>query len=293
MRLRYLLFAIILLVLVSYGCSQSEQKSDGKIRIVTTTYPLYEFAKEIVRDKAEVSLLIPAGAEPHNFEPKPSDISRLRNADIFVFTSENFETWKNDLLEGVDNKKLITIDASKFSDLIKNDPHLWLDFENDQKIVNGIASALVKMDSANSDFYLGNAENYKKKLESLDEKFSSGLKNCRQKKFITNHDAFGYLARRYNIEQIPVYGISPETEPSPKKVKEIVDVLAQNKIKYIFFEELLNPKVTETIAKEAGAGVLILNDAPNLTPKQIQEGKSFISVMEENLANLKKGLECT
>lgn len=279
--------------LVSYGCVQTEQKSDGKIRIVTTTYPLYEFAREIVWDKAVVSLLVPAGVEPHAFEPKPSYIARVRNADIFVFTSENLETWKDDLLNGVDNQKLVVVDASKFSDLIENDPHLWLDFENDKKIVDGIASVLASMDSANSAFYLGNAENYKKKLESLDEKFYSGLKNCKHRKFITNHDAFGYLARRYNLEQIPVYGLSNENEPSPKKVKEIVDVLAQNKIKYIFFEELVNPKVTGTIAKEAGADILVLNDAPNLTPEQIQEGKSFISVMEENLANLKKGLECT
>ena len=288
------------------GCSQGQiRNADGendKIRIITTIYPLYEFAKEVAGDKAEVSLLVPAGSEPHDFEPKPSDIVRISNADIFLYTGDAMEPWVSDVLDGVNNKNLIVIYASKYSVVIpanpdsdeegSYNPHIWLDFENDEKIVSAFAAVLSAMYPKNQDYFIGNADGYKQKLRNLDDGYISGLKNCRTRKFITNHDAFEYLGKRYNLEPIPIYGLSADNEPSPREIKQILDIAKENNLRFVYYESFVSPKISETIAKEIGAGVLILNPVESMTQQEIEEGETFISAMEKNLENLKIGLEC-
>ena len=173
------------------------------------------------------------------------------------------------------------------------DPHIWLDFENDQKIVNAIAESLSQKDPSNVDFYLKKAQYYNAKLCKLHEDYASSLSNCKQHEFISGgHNAFAYLAHKYNLETISAFGISPDSEPTPQKIKEIVDLTKERGIKYIYFEKLVNPKMAETIAGEVGAKTLVLNPAHNLLKEQFQQGITFISLMEENLINLKTGLEC-
>jgi zinc transport system substrate-binding protein len=173
------------------------------------------------------------------------------------------------------------------------DPHLWLDFSYDQIIVAQIARAFSEQDPEGSDFYHQNALKYQKKLADLDQKYNEGLKNCRHRKiFLGGHSAFAYLARRYHLEQIPVYGISPDAEPSPKRLAEITDLARKQHIKAIYFEELVSDKMAKTLAEEVGAMVLMLNPGANLTQEHLKSGVTFISLMEQNLENLQKGQVC-
>ena len=134
---------------------------------------------------------------------------------------------------------------------------------------------------------------YRKKLKALDQKYQQGLKNCRHGKiFLAGHSAFGYLAERYHLEQIPLYGASPDAEPSPKKLAEVVDKARKNNIKVIYFESLSSDRLARVLAQEIGALVLALNPGPNLTKEQIKSGVTFLSLMEKNLINLREGLIC-
>lgn len=307
---------LIIAILLVAGCVNNVQKgSKDKMTVVTTLFPLYEFAKEVGGDKIEVTLLLPPGAEAHTFEPKPSDIQKINKADVFLYVGAGMEPWAHDIVEGSNNDELLLLDASSKVTLLKSeehdehdheseeleeehqhgeyDPHIWLDFENDKKIVDAIVQALSQKDPKNKEYYVKNAQEYNAKLSSLNQKYNNGLYNCKQKEFISGgHNAFAYLAHKYNLESISAFGISPNSEPTPQKIKEIVDLTKEHGIKYIYFEKLVNPKMAETIAQEANAQTLVLNPAHNLLKEQFQQGITFISLMEENLQNLKIGLEC-
>jgi zinc transport system substrate-binding protein len=173
------------------------------------------------------------------------------------------------------------------------DPHFWLDFVNAQKMVDHILEGLLKRDSANKDFYSKNAEQYKSKLNDLDVQFKETLSRCKKKMFIhAGHFAFGYMARRYGLQYIAAYGFSPDAEPSPKKLVELTKTLKKHGLAHLYYEELITPRVAETIAKETGASLLMLHGAHNLTKDEFEKGVTFISLMQENLKNLKAGLQC-
>jgi zinc transport system substrate-binding protein len=173
------------------------------------------------------------------------------------------------------------------------DPHFWLDFVNAQKMVDRILEGLVKKDPTHKEFYSKNTEQYKLKLNDLDLKFKETLSRCKKKVFVhAGHFAFGYLAKRYGLEYVSAYGFSPDAEPSPKKLVELTKTLKKHGLGHIYYEELITPRVAETIAKETGASLLMLHGAHNLTKDEFEKGVTFISLMEDNLKNLKAGLQC-
>ncbi|MEW6586190.1 MAG: metal ABC transporter substrate-binding protein [Nitrospirota bacterium] len=284
---------------------------EKKIKVVTSLFPLYDFAKNVGKEKADVTLLLPPGMEPHSFEPKPGDIITLSEADVFVYTGKYMEPWVEDMLKGIPNKNLLVIDASKGVALIDEhmhdaderrhhadeygrDPHIWLDFTNAQTMVENILQGFVAGDPANKDYYLRNAASYTKQLAQLDRKYRNALASCKQNTLIHGgHFAFGYLARRYGLNYISAYqSFSPNAEPTPQNLIELINKLKSNNLHFLFYEELVMPRVAETIAKETGAGMLKLHGAHNVTKAELEEGVTFISLMEQNLVNLKKGLEC-
>jgi zinc transport system substrate-binding protein len=299
---------------MALSCQKKEEKQPGlkKLKIVTTLFPLYDFTKNIGGKHADVSLLLPPGVEPHSFEPKPEDIARINKADVFIYTGKHMEPWAENILKGIDNKNLMVIDAGKGLTLIEEteeqghdhkhdkkheeelDPHIWLDFSNAQKMADAILDGIAKTDAANKDLYIKNAGGYKAKLADLDKRFKDGLSNCKSDVFIHGgHFAFGYLAKRYNLEYLPAYkGFSPNAEPTPKRLKELVDKLRKRQLKHVFYEELISPRIADTIARETGASLLRLHGAHNLTKEEMNKGLTFISIMEQNLNNLRLGLEC-
>jgi zinc transport system substrate-binding protein len=311
----FVVMCIAALVIASCQKEEDRISQPKKLSIVATLFPLYDFAREIVGDKATVTLLLPPGVEAHSFEPKPGDMITINNAGIFVYTGAYMEPWVEKILQATDNKNLIVIDTSKGATLLKStkgheekghgqnilghnehgayDPHIWLDFANAQKMVDSILEGLTRQDPVNKDIYAQNAAAYKTKLQVLDEKFKNTLSGCRKDTFVhSGHFAFNYLASRYNLHYISAYGGSPNAEPTPGKIIELKKFILEHAIKYIYYEELITPRIADILNKETGAQLLKLNGAHNIGKDDLKQGKTFIGLMEDNLTNLKVGLEC-
>ncbi|NOR21163.1 MAG: zinc ABC transporter solute-binding protein [Candidatus Aminicenantes bacterium] len=304
----FLFFLRFFLILVIFGFQAQDLDAAKKIRVVTSVFPLLEFAGAVSGERGEVSLLLPPGAEIHTWQPRPSDIIRLSSADLFIYVGADLEPWLHDLLKSVRNPNLKVLEASLGIPLIDeegivhnahehehgaHDPHIWLDFKNDQRIVDKIAAVLSEMDPEGSLVFKRNAFIYKEKLQMLDQKFKDGLMDCVHRTIILGgHAAFGYLARSYNLRQISLYGLSPDSSPTPKKLIKVVELAKKYRIKVIFFEIRVRDELAKVLAEEVGARTLVLNPGANLTKEQLKSGKTFFDIMEANLENLKDGLDC-
>ncbi|MEW5800771.1 MAG: zinc ABC transporter substrate-binding protein [bacterium] len=308
--------------------SPSACLAQKKLNVVTSLFPLQEMARAVGGDRTRVDLLLPEGAEPHAWEPKPSDIVTLTRADVFIYLGAGMEPWAESILKGINrpslrvfkaSQGLPAIDGTKEHDRYDHDhhddhngehdhhshdhhgshdhqmdPHFWLDFSYDQIMVSAIAGVFSELDPAGAQFYMQNASRYQKKLAELDKKYQQGLKDCQSRKiFLGGHSAFSYLARRYHLDQITLYGISPDAEPSPRRLAQIVDLAKKQKVKAIFFEELISDRLANVLAKEAGAVTLMLNPGANVTKELVSSGVTFLSLMEKNLETLRKGLVCS
>lgn len=262
-------------------------------------------AKAIGGEKAEVFLLLPPGVEPHSFDPSPADMVRINEADVFVYTGKFMEPWVEDVIKGVTNKNLLVVDASRSTKMISStfqdakeptgslDPHIWLDFDNARIMANNIAQALVTQDTANGDFFTKRAADYDRRLIELDSTFRYTLSRCKTKEIVYGgHYAFGYLANRYGLKYLAAQGVSPDAEPTANDLGRLIDQIKKDKIKYVFYEELASPKIAETIASETDTKLLMLNAAHNITRSQLEQGISFFDILENDLTNLKIGLQC-
>jgi zinc transport system substrate-binding protein len=279
------------------GCQSAIETE--KPRVVSSLFPLYEFALAVGGDKAEVSLLLPPGLEPHAWEPTASDLVAISQADLFLCVSENLEPWASDVVRGASQEGLKLMVATEAieppddKEARTRDPHVWLDLSYDQVIVERTAQALSSIDPENQEYYRENANAYKQKLRALDQRYTDALAQCRHRYVVLGgHSAFSYLARRYGLKEVPLYGVSADCEPTPRRVAEIVEIARELKVKYIFFETLVSPKLAEVVAREIGAATLVLNPGANMTKDQFSEGVTFLAILEENLENLRRGLEC-
>ncbi|HAM50788.1 MAG TPA: zinc-binding protein [Nitrospiraceae bacterium] len=309
MRFKHLVILFVLVFLVGdfsacakHGRERAEVK---KLKVMTTLFPLYDMAKNIGADKAEVSLLLPPGVEPHSFEPKPGDIVKINEADVFVYTGKFMEPWAEDVIKGIVNKNLIVVDTSSGTKMIPAvfhdadeplgsfDPHIWLDFDNAKIMVRNIVQAFKLKDSANKEFYEKKANDYINKLTELDSLYRTTLATCRDREIIYGgHYAFGYLAKRYGLRYLAAQGVAPDAEPTANDLVKLIEQIKKYKIKYIFYEELTSPKIAEAIAGETNAKMLLLNAAHNLSRDQINQGVSFFDILEKDLDNLRVGLAC-
>ena len=273
-----------------------------KIKIMTTVFPLMEFAKAVTGSKGEVNLLLPPGAEVHTWQPRASDIISLSRADLLISVGANLEPWLHGLLKSVANPGLKNLEASRGLELIEGkgeepseaaDPHIWLDFANDEKIIDRISDICTQLSPGDEGMFRENAAKYKQRLQALDKLYAKGLASCSQRSFVCGgHAAFGYLARRYGLRQISLFGLSPDSEPTPRQLAGVMDFVKRNGIKVIFFETAVSSKLAKMIASDVGGQILLLNPSHNLTKEQMVSGLTFLSIMEVNLKNLKKGLGC-
>ena len=299
---------VFLAIVVFFIGSVTHQKpvvQNNKLKVVTTLFPLYDMAQNIGGDKAEVSLLLPPGVEAHTFEPKPSDIIKINEADIFVYTGKFMEPWAEDVIKSVTNKNLIVVDASQGVKMIPGvfhdadepvgtmDPHIWLDFDNAKTMANNIEQAFISKGNSDTGFYQQNADNYDQQLSELDNKYRAALSDCQSKEVVYGgHYAFGYMANRYGLKYLAAQGVSPDSEPTASDLANLVDQVNKDKVKYVFYEELTSQKIAETIAQETKAKMLLLNAAHNLAKDQFESGVTFFDILNSDLENLKTGLEC-
>ena len=256
-------------------------------------------AERIGGDKVSVRNLVPAGAEPHDWEPSPKDIAAIQKAKVFVYQGI-VETWADRIVSDMNTGKTAVVKAIDGQDLMESedteipgkDPHVWLDPSRYSREAEAIYASLEKADAANSSTYKANLDALREDLDALDIDFKAGLTNCERKTIFTAHSAFGYLAQRYGLKQVAVSGISPDAEPSPARLRKVIEQIKAEKATYIFFETLVSPKIEKTLADEAGIKTLVLNPLEGLTEKEIQAGDDYIIVMRSNLANLRLALGC-
>jgi zinc transport system substrate-binding protein len=284
------------------------QSPPPKLQVISSLFPLQEFARSVGGDRARVDLLLPPGAEPHHWEPKPSEVTKIYKADFFIYNGPAMEPWVENLLKGAKTSRLKIVEASRGLPLLEAsgaedpahrksagnfDPHFWLDFFLDKRVVEEIAAAFSDKDSSFSAQYRANAAAYQARLDSLDQKYRSVLDRCRHRQIILGgHSAFAYLARRYGLRQSALYGLNPNAEPTPKRLGGVIDAVKKEGVKFIFFEGLVNPKLARMLAEEAGIDTLPLYDGANLTRAQREKNVTFLGLMEANLESLRKGLEC-
>ena len=310
---------IMLVLIISFACSKKEdntKKSENKkIRIVTTLFPTYDFSKEIGKDKVEVKLLLPPGIEAHSYEPTPKDIAEINNANIFIYTGDLMEPWVKKLLSSLNNKNLKIVDVSKNIELKEfdfedehndkdiheneeehihgKDPHIWTDPILAKIIVQNIADSIIEVDLANKSFYDGNKIIYDNKLDSLDTEFKNLVKKSLKKEIVSGgHFVFGYLFERYGLTYHSAYeGFSPNAEPTPKQLKSLKETIAETHTKYIYYEELIEPKLAKLLSNELGLQLLLLHGAHNISKEELAKGTSYYEIMLKNIENLKLGLD--
>lgn len=298
-----LIAATAMLSLAACGSENKASQKSDKLNIVTTFYPMQEFTKQIVGDQGNVSVLVKPGVEPHDFEPSAKDVAAIQDSDAFVYNNENMETWVPKTTK--DMKKVDVIKASTGILLLPGiseeeessgheghnhvlDPHVWLAPSLAIKEVETIRDQLIKKFPSKKEVFTENSANYLKKLKALDTAYKDGLGKAKQKNFVTQHAAFAYLAMEYGLNQVPITGINPDVEPSASRIKDLKAYVNKNDIKYIYFEENATDKVAKTLAKEANVTTLALNPLESLTQEQEKTGDDYISVMMQNLENLKK-----
>lgn len=329
-QLKRILFPLLAVMLVLGGCGSKatsdpkpgKEGASDKLQIVATFYPMYEFARQVAGDAAEVTLLVPAGVEPHDWEPSAKDMARIQKADVFVYNGI-VENWAEKALSSTNNDKRIVVEASHNLPLLKPaegeegelgegggeghsdedghaedgeghdhavDPHVWLSPLLAQMQVAAIADGLSQADPERASQYVENAAAYQAKLATLDGEYRAALDGLTHRAFVTQHAAFSYLAREYNLVQKPISGLSPEREPSPDKMAEIIEFVRENQVKTIFFETMVDPKIAETIAKEVKADTAVLNPIEGLTAEEKANGDDYLSIMRRNLQELTKAL---
>jgi zinc transport system substrate-binding protein len=292
-----------------------QDQSQAKPIIVTTLFPFYDITKTLVGEQAEVSLLLPPGIEPHSFEPTPQDIIRVQEADIFIYTGDIMEPWVKDIIN--DLPKTVTIvDTSQGITLIENaddhghghdddhgdeknkeklalDPHFWLDFNNTIIATKTISDTISSKNIVDTTLLSQNRDILTRDFTQIDIDYRDTLGKCRNKTILqAGHRTFGYLAKRYNLEYITTEELSPNSDTSAQDIANLIDEVRKEKAKAIFSEELIEPRIAQTISNETEVPILLLNGAHNITSDQFKSGISFIDIMRENLENLRTGLDC-
>jgi zinc transport system substrate-binding protein len=266
--------------------------SSGKVRVTASFYPVAEFARQVGGDKVDVSTLVKPGVEPHDYDPTPQDLKGLYSSRLFVYNGAGLEKWLDRVKPDLKDNNVATVDASTGIELRPMDPHIWLDPVLAQKEVDNISAGLQKVDPSNASYYQARAKDYKTQLATLDSSYRSGLAQCTRHDIVTSHQAFGYLGSRYGLDVLAISGLSPDEEPTPQQLGDAATFAREHQVKYIFFETLVSPKLSETLAKEVGAQTLVFNPLEGLTDDEIAAGDNYVTVQQENLKNLRIALDC-
>lgn len=283
MRAGIVLTFVVLAASLPAGCGAGEEGGSGRT-VVAAFYPL-AWAAERLSTGAEVRNLTPPGAEPHDLELSPRDVETLERAELVVYAGGGFMPALEDAVEGREN----ALDVLAGERLLEAedaavDPHVWLDPARFADVVRRVGERLGAGAAA---------EELAAELEELDAEFRAGLARCERRELVTSHAAFAYLADAYGLEQIPLTGVAPETEPSARELEALVEEVRESGATTVFFEPLVSPDLAETVAREAGVETAVLNPLEGLTEEELDAGEDYVSVMRDNLAALRTALGCS
>ncbi|AZK47041.1 metal ABC transporter solute-binding protein, Zn/Mn family [Paenibacillus lentus] len=308
-----------LLLLSGCGSSNSESKIvEGKVNVVTSFYPIYEFATEIGGEDANVLNLMPVGVEPHDWTPRSQEILNTSKAQLFFYNGAGLEGWIDSFLKGLgSDSKVKTVEVSQGIALIDSeeedghhhgeeghdhghnhghdhghiDPHTWVSPKSAMIMAENIKNSYIEVDPAHREQYEARYEQLNTRLQELDAKFTEELSKTNRKDIVVSHQSFGYLCRDYGLSQHSIMGLTPEAEPKAQDLVNLSKLVKERGIQYIFFEELVSDKLVNTLASEAGVKTLVLNPVEGLTKQQEQAGENYFTLMEKNLQNLVLALQ--
>ena len=327
-KFKGLVFTLMSFVVLLVGCDTDSKMGSvsDKLQIVTTLFPQYDFARVIGGDKVDVTLLLPAGMESHSYEPTPADIIKINKADLFIYTGESMEQWAHSIIESVDSNEVYVLDVSKNVPLLAPnstvednhdhedenhnhdaeveaghdhsegdghnhtyDPHIWTSPKNAMIMVNNILDALCEVDPENADYYKDNANAYLAELEELDHELKDVVANAKRDTiYHGGRFAMQYLTNQYGIH----YVSAPfEAEPSAALVAQMIKEIKEQNIPVIYYEELVDPKISQMISDETGAKMLLLHSCHNVSKEEFNNGVTYLSLMKQNVENLKVGLD--
>ncbi len=302
------IFAMLLLVLSLFsGCTakgENIKNDETKIKVYASFYPLYDFASKIGGDKIDIQMVVPPGAEAHDFEPSPKVLSQMEKSNIVLLNGLGFEPWGKKIKDNLEKKGVSVVELGEIADPIKikespeedkhdhgeYDPHIWLDPIRVIKMGEEIKNELVKIDEKNKKYYENNFNNFKMNLEELDEEYRNTLNNIDKNEIVVSHEAFNYLGERYGLNIISISGISPHDEPSLKELSKLTDIIKEKNIKVVFFEELASEKLSNVLANEGKAQTQVLYTIEGMSKEDMKEGKDYIYRMKENLKQIEKAL---
>ncbi len=285
------------------GCTtksiQQPTGNDDKLSLVATFFPLQDLTKSVVGNKGAVSAIVPPNTEPHDYEATPSDVQKLNTADAFITMGVEFAAFEDNLITsagpylkiipaGKGVSQLAASDEEQQSQFAGKDPHIWLSPKNAKVMVKNIMDGLVSLDAKNSQEYINNANKIMQDLDTLDTEFKIELSQCQKHVVLVNHNAFSYLGGDYGFKTIYISGLDPEAEPTPGQIKALVDQARQYDLKYVLYEDLVDPRVANTIAHEVGAQTMKLDPLEGSS----NPSDTYFTLMRKNLNTLKIALEC-
>lgn len=322
-----LLGLAMLLLLAGCGKGQNNGIVEGKVNVVTSFYPIYEFAKAIGGENAHVINLLPTGVEPHDWTPRSQDILNTSKAELFFYNGAGLEGWVPNFLKGLGNDSGVkTVEVSQGIDLIYTDeddghghgeaaeaehegnhaedheedhehadthidPHTWVSPKSAKIMAENMKDSFIEVDPEHQAEYESRYQELIEKLDALDAKFTSELGSMDKKEIVVSHQAFGYLCRDYGLTQHAIMGLSPDAEPRGQDLVKLSKLVKDEGIKYIFFEELVSDRLAKTLASEAGVETMVLNPVEGLTKEQEKAGDNYFTLMDRNLQNLKLALQ--
>jgi zinc transport system substrate-binding protein len=261
----------------------------GKRAVVASFYPLAFAAQEVGGSSVQVENLTPSGAEPHDLELAPQAVARIVRADVVLYLSHGFQPAVSDAVGQANGKTVDVLAGLPLHSAhgqeagLTADPHVWLDPALFERIVRRIGTVLGRPAPAKA---------LVAKLQRLDRKYRTGLAHCARKDIVTSHAAFGYLAKRYGLRQVAITGLTPESEPTPGQLANVVKLVRKTHATTVFFETLVSPRLADTVAREVGARTAVLDPIEGLTPAEQSHRDTYLTLMHRNLTALRRALGC-
>ena len=304
MKTKAIIYTLIMFILFStvqnlyaqnpVSNSTLQLEINSKLKVVSSFFPIDQFVGKVGGEAIERMLLIPKGVEPHDYEPTIKDIQRVDSADVLVYNGLGFENWigKMSNPQKIDASK--GLNASYLDERnMTFDPHVWLDPLLAKKQVENIRDGLIMIDPNHKDIYVNNSNNFLNELDNLDKKIRTDLESCKKKDFITFHNSFSYFAKQYGLNQHSISNTDPESEVTPARLTEIINIAKTLGLQVIYSEELVDPRQATVIAQEVPDGkVLVLSPIEGLSENEQKAGLGYIDKMNDNINNLMVGLQC-
>lgn len=312
--IKYVLLLLSALLILT-ACGKPPAENSGKIKIAVTLFPYYDFVRQIAGDSVEIKLIIPAGMDSHSFEPTPADMKVLGDADIIIWNGGEMEHWMEQVLDTFDMSETTVLTMMDYVDVVETetvegmeeghkeahhhhgdeeeyDEHIWTSPVNAAKLADVIGQALIDAVPRRETEYRAQTDAYIGELKALDSEFRRlAMEKERNVIVVGDKFPFRYLADEYGFEYLAAFsGCSSDTEPSAKTIAFLIDKISEEKIPVVYYLEMGSHRISQVIRDETGAEPLLLHSCNNVTPAEFESGATYLTLMEQNVMNLRKGL---